>query len=189
VRDAHATDAADEVGARDLVILADKSHHLPTVAARAPPRVHQDTAFLNTQNGMLWWYFHDSLLDAVADLGELTGTPPPCLKMVNARATLPDKTLQDTSACLRALSGARDLGGARRREGGRPWARHMTGTICTVRRQRVSVTEPRSRSVLPPRFRQPSARLRPSPGTRFFCSAARGAGMLGLCGARRLSTS
>jgi ketopantoate reductase len=84
------------------VILAVKSHHLPKVAARAPPLVHQDTALLNTQNGMPWWCFHDALLDAVVELGELTGTPAPCRKMVNARVTLPDKTLQDTSACLRA---------------------------------------------------------------------------------------
>lgn len=52
----------------------------------------------------------DALLGAVVELGELTGTAAPCLKAVNACVKLLDKTLQDASAYLRAVSRARKPG-------------------------------------------------------------------------------
>ena len=43
-------------GLQDVVILATKSHHLPTVAPHVPKLIGSETVVLTVQNGIPWWY-------------------------------------------------------------------------------------------------------------------------------------
>lgn len=48
----------EDVGPVDFVLLGVKAHALPRVAPSVEPLKGTNTAFVSTQNGLPWWYFH-----------------------------------------------------------------------------------------------------------------------------------
>ncbi len=53
-----ATDAPSEVGPVDYVLLCVKAGALEQIAPLTGPLRNSTTAFVSTQNGLPWWYFH-----------------------------------------------------------------------------------------------------------------------------------
>jgi 2-dehydropantoate 2-reductase len=51
-----ASDAPNDLGPQDLVIVATKATALPAIAPHIAPLVGKDTLVLFPQNGMTWWY-------------------------------------------------------------------------------------------------------------------------------------
>ena len=54
------TDDLAAVGPADVVILAVKAPSLPELAPRLAPLFGPETVAVSTQNGLPWWYFHDT---------------------------------------------------------------------------------------------------------------------------------
>lgn len=48
-----------DAGPQDVVILAVKTHILPTIAPELASLLGEDTVILPMQNGLPWWYFHN----------------------------------------------------------------------------------------------------------------------------------
>lgn len=53
-----ATDAPSQVGPVDYVLLSVKAGALSQIAPQTEPLKGSTTAFISTQNGLPWWYFH-----------------------------------------------------------------------------------------------------------------------------------
>ena len=53
-----ASQDAHDLGVQDLVIVALKSHSLPSAAAVISPLLGKKTSVLFLQNGIPWWYYH-----------------------------------------------------------------------------------------------------------------------------------
>ena len=47
----------ESIGPTDVVILAVKSHSLPSLAVNLKPLLRTETVVISTQNGIPWWYF------------------------------------------------------------------------------------------------------------------------------------
>ena len=57
VKNITATDSFDDIGPRDLVILALKAHYLESIAPKVPSLLGPKTMIVTVQNGIPWWYF------------------------------------------------------------------------------------------------------------------------------------
>jgi len=53
-----ATDDPAEAGPQDYVIITLKAHSVSPIVEQMLPLLHDDTAVVTAQNGLLWWYFH-----------------------------------------------------------------------------------------------------------------------------------
>jgi 2-dehydropantoate 2-reductase len=53
-----ATDAPEDAGPHDYVVLGMKAHSVPPIVERIVPLLGPDTAVVTAQNGVPWWYFH-----------------------------------------------------------------------------------------------------------------------------------
>lgn len=50
--------SADEFGAQDYVVLAQKAHSVAPALGQFAPLIGENTAVVTMQNGVPWWYFH-----------------------------------------------------------------------------------------------------------------------------------
>jgi len=53
-----ATDNPAEAGRQDYVVITLKAHSVSPIVEQMVPLLHDDTAVVTAQNGLLWWYFH-----------------------------------------------------------------------------------------------------------------------------------
>jgi 2-dehydropantoate 2-reductase len=53
-----ATDDPREAGPQDYVVVTLKAHSVSPIVEQMLPLLHDDTAVVTAQNGLLWWYFH-----------------------------------------------------------------------------------------------------------------------------------